>query len=124
MPKRIERVDVLVGQCVRAYRLARGMSQTVLAEKIGVTFQQVQKYEKGVNRMGSGRLQRVANVFGVGVATLFGDEQSERSAQDPLTELLARPRAARLLQAFSGIADAKLRLALLRLAEGMAERSK
>lgn len=124
MPKRIERVDVLVGQRVRAYRLARGMSQTALAEKVGVTFQQIQKYEKGVNRIGSGRLKRVSTVLGVGIAALFGDEESERPAQDPLTEILAQPLAARLLQAFAGIGDVKLRLGLLKLAEGLAERSR
>lgn len=124
MPKRIERVDVLVGQRVRAIRLARGMSQTALAEKVGVTFQQIQKYEKGVNRIGSGRLKRVATVLGVGIASLFGDEESERPAHDPLTEILAQPLSARLLQAFAGIADVKLRLSLLKLAEGLAERTK
>lgn len=124
MPKRIEAVDVQVGQRVRAYRLARGMSQTALAEKVGVTFQQIQKYEKGINRIGSSRLKRVANVLGVGIASLFAEEgsASEHTGRDPLTEMLSQPNAARLLQAFGGINKSKLRLALVNLAESLADR--
>jgi len=124
MPKRVEAVDVQVGQRVRAFRLARGMSQTALAEKVGVTFQQIQKYEKGINRIGSSRLKRVANVLGVGIASLFAEEgsASERTGRDPLAEMLSQPNAARLLQAFGGINKSKLRLALVNLAESLVGR--
>jgi transcriptional regulator with XRE-family HTH domain len=60
-----------VGSRLRMQRLASGMSQQSLAEAIGVTFQQVQKYEKGMNRMGASRLQQAANVLEVSVPFFF-----------------------------------------------------
>ena len=55
-------LDAMVGARIRMFRVNRGMSQTVLAEKIGVTFQQVQKYEKGANRVGASRLSQIASL--------------------------------------------------------------
>src|SRR5215211_1737448 len=71
-PKKPDPVDVEVGQRIRIQRLQSGLSQTALAEQLGVTFQQVQKYEKGVNRVGAGRLTKIAEVLAVPVSTLFG----------------------------------------------------
>ncbi len=122
--KRIEPVDVLVGRRVRAYRLSLGMSQTTLGEKVGVTFQQIQKYERGTNRIGSSRLKKVATVLGVGVGALFAEPESDQTGQDPLTEITSQPHAARLLKAFAGITNDTLRLTLVKLAEGLAERPK
>lgn len=119
MAKRIEPVDVLVGRRVRAYRLSLGMSQTTLGEKVGVTFQQIQKYERGTNRIGSSRLKKVATVLGVSVGALFDEAEGGQSGEDLLTEMTSLPHAARLLKAFAGIADEKLRLALVKLAEGL-----
>jgi transcriptional regulator with XRE-family HTH domain len=67
MPRTKEpsQVDIDVGHRIRAFRLLRGMSQTTLANQLGVTFQQVQKYEKGVNRVGAGRLTSIAIALGV-----------------------------------------------------------
>lgn len=124
MAKRIEPVDALVGRRVRAYRLSLGMSQTTLGDKVGVTFQQIQKYERGTNRIGSSRLKKVATVLGVGVGALFAEPESDQAGQDPLTEITSLPHAARLLKAFAGITDEKLRLALVKLAEGLQERAK
>ncbi len=58
-------IDIEVGRRIRTQRLASRISQTALGQKVGVTFQQVQKYEKGVNRVGAGRLQQIADVLGV-----------------------------------------------------------
>src|SRR5438045_9667145 len=69
--KRPDPVDIEVGHRIRIERLARGLSQTALASQIGVTFQQVQKYEQGVNRVGAGRLARIAEVLAVPVAFFF-----------------------------------------------------
>src|SRR5260370_16780010 len=63
--------DMDVGRRIRAQRLVCRMSQTELANNLGVTFQQVQKYEKGVNRVGAGRLSRIAEVLGVPVPFFF-----------------------------------------------------
>lgn len=64
-------VDVAVGARVRLLRVTRGMSQTALGEHLGITFQQIQKYEKGTNRIGSSRLAQIAKVLDVPVSTLF-----------------------------------------------------
>jgi transcriptional regulator with XRE-family HTH domain len=71
MNQRIHRVDRLVGERVRLLRLARGISQTALGTRIGVTFQQVQKYEKGVNRISASKIVEIAHTLGVDVSDLF-----------------------------------------------------
>ena len=121
MPRNIDAVDVRVGQRVRAYRLGRGMSQSTLGDKIGVTYQQVQKYEHGVNRIGSGRLKMIATVLGTTVTALFGeDENSRDTAVDRLlTDVLSQPYAMRMLRAFDGVKDPKQRRALVVLLEEM-----
>jgi transcriptional regulator with XRE-family HTH domain len=123
MPRRIEAVDVLVGQRIRALRLRQGMSQSALGEKVGVTFQQIQKYEKGVNRVGGSRLKKVATVLGVRIAALFPGEEGGKDEllPDALIEMLGQRHAARLLTAFYAIGSAKERLALVKLAEKIAE---
>ena len=73
--KRPDPVDVEVGHRIRIERLARGLSQTALANQLGVTFQQVQKYEKGVNRVGAGRLTKIAEVLGVPVGAFFSGKE-------------------------------------------------
>ena len=100
------------------------MSQSALAEKVGVTFQQIQKYERGTNRIGSSRLKKLSTVLGVGIAALFGEEESDQAVDNSLTGILAQPYAARLLKAFGAITEVKLRGALVRLAEHLGERSK
>ena len=64
-------LDAMVGARIRMLRVNRGMSQTMLAERIGVTFQQVQKYERGANRVGASRLSQIASVLDVSVGELF-----------------------------------------------------
>lgn len=64
-------IDVYVGSRIRLQRKLNGISQTALAEGLGITFQQVQKYEKGTNRVGSSRLQAIANILGVPVSFFF-----------------------------------------------------
>jgi transcriptional regulator with XRE-family HTH domain len=119
-------VDVHVGQRIRAYRISKGMSQTTLGEKIGVTFQQIQKYERAANRVGSGRLKKVATALGVPVAALFGEESSaaDETADQLIPEILSQPYAARLLRAFNSITDREQRLALLQMAESIARNTR
>ena len=70
--RRADNRDAEVGRRVRSRRLECRLSQTELAERIGVTFQQVQKYEKGVNRIGAGRLQRISEALEVPISFFFG----------------------------------------------------
>jgi transcriptional regulator with XRE-family HTH domain len=113
--------DKLVGQNIRILRTAKRMSQTELAQAVGVTFQQVQKYEKGTNRVGAGRLSQIAAVLEVPVGRLFEDgaDSAGLPGHAVVTDLLTGPYAVRLLQAFARISDVDLRRRLLRLVEGM-----
>src|SRR5690349_15848452 len=122
--KRPDPVDVEVGHRIRIERLSRGLSQTALANELGVTFQQVQKYEKGVNRVGAGRLTKIAEVLGVPVGTFFAGKElleSEQAndggdASSPL-KLLTVSGAFRLLRAYAEIEDSNLRRAIVDLVE-------
>src|SRR5947207_15548503 len=68
--------DVAIGQKLRALRLDRGLSQGALAGELGVTFQQLQKYEKGANRVSAGRLMRIAAALHVPVTAFYGGAQA------------------------------------------------
>jgi transcriptional regulator with XRE-family HTH domain len=120
--KRPDPVDIEVGHRIRIERLSRGLSQTALANQLGVTFQQVQKYEKGVNRVGAGRLTKIAEVLGIEVGTFFSgkemlnSEQSKEGESSPL-KLLTVSGAFRLLRAYSDIEDTNLRRAIVDLVE-------
>jgi len=121
--KRPDPVDVEVGHRIRIERLARGLSQTALANQLGVTFQQVQKYEKGVNRVGAGRLTKIAEVLGVQVGSFFTGKEVLESEVDrdvdqasPL-KLLTVSGAFRLLRAYSEIEDSELRRCIVDLVE-------
>ena len=109
-------IDVAVGRNVRVWRIAKGMSQERLANQLGVTFQQVQKYESGANRMGPSRLVRVAAVLGVPTAVLFDGTEPSR----PSLALVSNARSFRLAHAFAAIKDGTLRLSLVNLVERLA----
>ena len=122
MKKRPDPIDRLVGNNVRILRLERGLSQSDLAERLGITFQQVQKYEKGINRIGSGRLARLSQVLGVSVGRFFQGSEAGTPADMPpeaLTDLLARPYAIRMLKAMANVPSNAARLSLVQLAESM-----
>ena len=68
-----DEIDIEIGKRVRQARVAAGLSQTQLGVQLGVSFQQVQKYEKGLNRIGGGRLYKIARVLGVKVTYFFDD---------------------------------------------------
>lgn len=123
MAKRPLPVDALVGRNIRICRLQRGLTQTDLGDHLGVTFQQIQKYENGANRVGAARLTQIAGALGVGLATLFdGSAAASRDSNGPDPsgrELLADPHALRLVQAFDRIPGAKRRIAILHLIESL-----
>jgi transcriptional regulator with XRE-family HTH domain len=121
LKKTVESTDKLIGQNIRANRLTQGLSQSELAMRIGVTFQQVQKYEKGTNRVGGSRLVQIAEALNIpAVALLANAENGRLSNSSELPELIASPRAIRLLRAFSKITRTSSQKALVTLAEEMA----
>jgi transcriptional regulator with XRE-family HTH domain len=114
--------DVEVGQRIRARRMAKGMSQTDLGSRLGVTFQQVQKYEKGVNRVGAGRLVRVAEALDAPVSFFFGatDTGIGSSETRAILGFLDTSYALRLLRAFSRIEKNDIQRAVVDLVESLA----
>jgi transcriptional regulator with XRE-family HTH domain len=113
-------VDAEVGRRIKLQRLSAGWSQTALGDKVGVTFQQVQKYERGQTRVGASRLTQIAKVLNVPVAEFFETAKpaSKRQsfAQSPL-DLLSQPLALKLLQLFSEITDPDMRQTIVKLVE-------
>jgi transcriptional regulator with XRE-family HTH domain len=100
-------------------RLVLGMSQTKLGEKLGLTFQQVQKYEKGTNRIGASRLHHIANILQVPVAFFFedipGQPKAKNDAPSPayVSDFLASADGLALTKAFMQIKGAKLRRSIV-----------
>jgi transcriptional regulator with XRE-family HTH domain len=115
-----------VGRRIRARRLERGMSQSELGGRLGVTFQQIQKYEKGVNRVGAGRLYQIAEVLSIPVSFFFGGHESgSRSAKEDSIDagfrFLETAGAVRIVRAYSRIGNHGIRRALVALAERIAD---
>ena len=126
MAKRVEPVDRLVGQNIRIFRTAKGISQTVLGNSVGVTFQQIQKYENGANRVGSSRLAKIAGVLGVPISRFF--DNSATASDGPVagpvvTDLLTSPYAVQMLKAFASLPNDRMRRSLVVLAETISERA-
>jgi transcriptional regulator with XRE-family HTH domain len=104
--------DGQLGESIRAHRLILGMSQSELAEQLGVSFQQVQKYEKGANRIGAGRLPQIAEIFNVPIGALFrGYAETmpglgKRSAAP--VKLITDPTVLKLLTAYADITEPEI----------------
>lgn len=114
--------DIEIGRKIRALRLERGLSQTGLAEGIDLTFQQVQKYEKGTNRVSAGRLQRIADILGTPVMFFYGGLGAHPKKKDQRNSGLAflqTKGAIRLLRAYSQIGSRTTKYALVVLAESL-----
>src|ERR1051325_6520445 len=115
--------DIEIGRKIRALRLQRGLSQTALAEGIGLTFQQVQKYEKGANRVSAGRLQQIANFFNVPITFFYRVKRGSKKtdAHDDGLALLQTKGAVRLLRSYGAIRSRATKYALVVLAESLSE---
>lgn len=125
-------IDTYVGARVRTRRLMLGMSQERLADRIGVTFQQVQKYEKGTNRIGASRLQSIAAVLATPVSFFFQQDGSQALTTEgvgafdglnDLTDFLASKEGLGLNKAFMKITDPGVRQSILVLVQSLANAS-
>ena len=123
-------IDSYVGARIRMRRQLLGMSQERLGEQIGVTFQQVQKYEKGINRIGASRLQRIAEVLQTSPSFFFEQENSEpltlqgldlSANMDPVAEFLRTKEGLVLNRASLKIADSNIRETVIALVKAMAQ---
>lgn len=117
-PKRSTEHDRVVGLRITALRKAKGLSQTALGQALGITFQQVQKYEKGHNRVGAGRLQEIAQLLDVPVSALFDEAANGGGSQ--IFASLRTPGAMDMLHAYAAIPDETARKSLLALARALA----
>ena len=125
--------DVYAGSKLRSQRQLRSFSQSSLAGALGVTFQQVQKYENGMNRMSASRLQTIARILRVPVSVFFkdddwavGNEEASREFEndDDVASLLSSRDAMHLCRHFPAIKDAGRRQAVLELVIALSEASK
>ncbi|MBZ9792375.1 helix-turn-helix domain-containing protein [Rhizobium sp. 3T7] len=118
-------IDAYVGERVRLRRKLLGMSQVSLSESLGITFQQLQKYEKGVNRIGASRLQRIAEVLGVPIGFFFDEGKSQAAGlrlsadTDEVAHFIASKEGLALTRAFIAIEDPNIRRKLLALARSL-----
>lgn len=127
MPRSPDAVDALVGRRIGDRRSAMGLSQMALSQRLGVSPQQVQKYEAGANRISASRLSDIAAALGVAPGALFPDRPS---AAAPVTDDLSNLRfmtataeGRAVAAAFPLIRDRSLRQALARIAEALAPAS-
>ena len=123
--RRADSRDAEVGRRVRSRRLECRLSQTDLADRIGVTFQQVQKYEKGVNRMGAGRLQRISEALEVPItfffdATPHAAERGAGSSSESAFGFMQTSGSVRIVKAFHKIKSRKARQLLVDMVEEFA----
>ena len=124
-------VDKYVGSRVRMRRIMLGMSQEKLGDALGLTFQQIQKYEKGTNRVGASRIKQISEILQVPVSFLFdggpngtanAEGFSEETSPSYISDFLATSEGLALTRAFTRIADAKLRRSIVDLVEQIASR--
>ncbi|MBY3117147.1 helix-turn-helix transcriptional regulator [Rhizobium leguminosarum] len=115
-------IDVYVGNRVRVRRKTLGMTQNGLAELLGITFQQIQKYEKGTNRIGASRLQRISEILRVPVGFFFenGGSGPVDGATNELNSFLSSKEGLALNKAFIAIEDPNIRQKLVALAKSLA----
>jgi transcriptional regulator with XRE-family HTH domain len=125
--RRADSRDAEVGRRVRSRRLECRLSQTELADRIGVTFQQVQKYEKGVNRIGAGRLQRISEALEVPISFFFGGGATGGPAREAnggaesIFGFMQTSGSVRIVKAFHKIKSRKARQLLVEMAEELAD---
>ena len=115
--------DIRFGDRLRTRRMMLGMSQTELGTALNVTFQQIQKYERGVNRVSASGLEKLAATLGVPIGYFFGGQLPENdrdaSSDVDLAALLATPEGVALCAAFQHIESEAMRNAAIKLLQGM-----
>ncbi|MGQ3211370.1 helix-turn-helix domain-containing protein [Shinella sp.] len=122
-------IDIFVGSRVRLRRLMVGMSQEALADRLGVTFQQVQKYEKGTNRISASRLQAIADVFRVPPSFFFQDDENAiptagvAHETGDVSTFVSSKEGLDLNRAFLKIGDTGVRKSIIALATALSKAS-
>lgn len=120
MPKQLAAEDQAIAARIVALRKSRGLSQSVLANALGVTFQQIQKYESGTNRITADRLAKLAVLFEVPVSAFFDEPDEPQPFATRLSSLLSLDGAKELAQAYAEIENPETRRAVLNLVRTLA----
>ena len=128
MKKSTGSIDKEIGSRVRMRRVSIGMSQEKLGDKLGLTFQQVQKYEKGTNRISVGRLVDIAKILGVDIHFFFNGIKSikadagfaEEDTPPYISDVMSTPEGLQLIRTFTGIKNAKVRRSIVQLVAALA----
>jgi transcriptional regulator with XRE-family HTH domain len=123
--KKANPIDIQVGNRVRIRRMLMGMSQERLGDMLGLTFQQIQKYEKGINRIGAGRLFEIARILGVSIDYFYdgvraGTEEGAEGTP-PVMAFVSSGEGLQLSLAFMKIRDPKVRKRVLDLVKSLSE---
>lgn len=131
MKKNPNPIDIHVGSRVRMRRMMVGMSQEKLGDALGLTFQQIQKYEKGANRIGASRLHQIASALGVQIEFFYEGAPTPEGeapggfAEDPnppyMTDFLSTSDGLQLMRAFVRVRDSRVRKRIVDLVEALAE---
>jgi transcriptional regulator with XRE-family HTH domain len=116
-------LDAMIGARIRMLRVNRGISQTILAQRIGVPFQQVQKYEQGANRVGASRLAQIAHVLDVSFGEFFESSRAGPRRLDSPAHLLDEPDARRAPRAFARTPDSRVQPCIAKLVESTDDRT-
>lgn len=117
-------IDVHVGSRIRLRRTMLGMSQEKLGDSLGITFQQVQKYEKGANRVGASRLQHIAEILNVPIPFFFEGSPGaidDDNRQESTSDFMNSKECVALAAAFSAIEDKRVRQSILSLVRSLSK---
>jgi transcriptional regulator with XRE-family HTH domain len=122
-------IDKQVGERVRKRRIMNGLTQPEVAQKLGITFQQLQKYEKGTNRIGASRLHQISRVLNTPVSLFFEDSsgskgRADNAPPDYLVDVMSTALGRKLIEGIAGLTDTRMRSILLELIEIMAGQPK
>jgi transcriptional regulator with XRE-family HTH domain len=128
MKKSTGSIDKEIGSRVRMRRISIGMSQEKLGDMLGLTFQQVQKYEKGTNRISVSRLVDIAKILGVDIHFFFNGIKSikddggfsEEEAPPYISEVMSTPEGLQLIRTFTSIKNARVRKSIVQLVSSLA----
>jgi transcriptional regulator with XRE-family HTH domain len=119
-------IDKHVGSRIRMRRLMLDMNQTKLGDALGITFQQVHKYEKGIDRIGAGRLQHISQILQVPVAFFFEDDMPDSkhmiASPNTIMDFMSTSEGSALAKAFMRIRSMPVRRRILELVEGLVGR--
>lgn len=120
-PRKVQDADIAIGERIRARRNQVDMSQEKLGDALNVSFQQVQKYEKGTNRLSSGRLLQLADALQCSVTDLIGSNETGSMKSTPFSRYAASKEGVAIINAMAKITSTAIRRQIINLAEGLSK---